>query len=145
MIDLTSRLKLKKPDENERVDIDIINDNMDLLDETFSTLMRMERAWQNASPTSEFAAQTISLDLSEYDFIMVLYMHRVTFQTTLSSTLKKGQLGNLISVTSDNLTGYRSVTFTDSGVTFGECIYSKTNSNNGFCVPYEIYGIKGVQ
>ena len=145
MIDLTSRLKLKKPDENERVDIDIINDNMDLLDETYSTLMRMERVWQNASPTSEFAAQTISLDLFEYDFIMVLYMHRVTLQATLSSTLKKGQLGNLISVTSDNFTGYRSVTFTDSGVTFDKCIYSKTNPNNSFCVPYEIYGIKGVR
>lgn len=41
--------------------------------------MQMELLWENASPTSEFAAQTLNLDLSEYALIAIqVYINSTT-------------------------------------------------------------------
>ena len=60
----------------------------DLSDKPDTSGLKMSLAWTNASPNSEFAAQTLSTSFSQYTYIIVAY--RVTTDkaySTLSKTL----------------------------------------------------------
>ena len=99
--------------------------------------------WENASPTSSFAAQTVSLTLKDYEFVMI--------ESELGSTFCK--VGNSTVMFSHN-TYYpsrRTVSVTTSGVTFGEGLKytscpgdSVASDKNAVCIPRIIYGFKGV-
>lgn len=98
--------------------------------------------WTNASPTSSFAAQTVSLDLRGYDAVVIVvdadrrhtFPCFVGFQYDLSylpSGYNAASFGRLATVSS-------------VGVDFGAGYYN-TGANNTVAVPQAIYGIKGVQ
>ena len=103
----------------------------------------MELLWENASPTSSFVAQTVSLTLKDYEFVMI--------ESELGSTFCK--VGNSTVMFSHN-TYYpsrRTVSVTTSGVTFGEGLKytscpgdSVASDKNAVCIPRIIYGFKGV-
>lgn len=115
--------------------------------------------WTNASPTSEFAAQTISLNLNGYDYVAIEYRansagrHKMEF-------CKVGEPCHLDAVcgSSDNGLGganvlsiFRQAEVSTSGVVFTKGIYTKQNSTSVtytdaplWAVPRRIYGIKGV-
>lgn len=106
-----------------------------------------ELLWTNASPQSQFGAQTISLDLSNYDAVLV-----VVTNTTLSGApstsyiVKEGTRSNMFGIAlagTDDIYK-RAVTISQSGVAF-ESGYAAKSQNNGALIPYQIYGIKGVQ
>lgn len=101
--------------------------------------------WQNASPTSAFQPQTISMDLSEYDSFEVVSMHRTSTQKTIKMSVEKNIASLLLIGSWENFMGYRTVTFTDTGIKFEKCIYANTDNHNEFNIPYRVYGIKGVQ
>lgn len=119
--------------------------------------IQMELIWTNASPTSSFAAQTVSLDLSKYD--MVLIITRSSTGNAISKThiCKKGCTERLVMFEEIETSGKnvyirgRQVTISETGVVIG----SGTNRNitgtslssggDGFVIPLTIYGIKGVQ
>ena len=125
------------------------------------------KVWENASPTSSFAAQTIALDLTEFDAVIIKWetssdSRYTVFQTVNPTDLipvgsKKSciaVLGSNFSTSNDakNLC-LRSVSVDTSGVRFydgnennvyngGTTKFGSTR--NALMVPLAIYGIKGV-
>lgn len=111
------------------------------------------KLWENASPTSSFAAQTIALDLSEYSMIFCNCRLSTEYATIVPT--------NPIPVGADYgayayglAAGYpvrRTYRATATGVVFEEGMKytsfgsSNVNGSNGSLIPVEIYGIKGVQ
>ena len=113
---------------------------------------KLELLWENASPSSSFAAQTVSLDLSGYDAVLIK-------ATTTSNNPSDEYYGffNTLAFVGDgiktvmffcsgntNRSGHRMAQATSSGVTFSKCMWNAAQTD-GFGVPYYIYGIKGVQ
>ena len=105
--------------------------------------------WTNPNPTSAFAAQTISLDLSKYDAVEVVARQYTGDQVVFSSKAEVGKSGKLFCY------GYhdareldaRKYEVSTTGVSF-QIGYSTMISDSsgtatgGNCVPYKIYGIK---
>lgn len=105
--------------------------------------------WTNASPTSAFAAQTVQVDLSGYDFVMVVYQHWTSSDVNNSAFCRIGVYGRLES--HDYSLAYRDYHPETTGVYFntGILVTSYGNSsvqrNTSAVIPLQIYGIKGVQ
>lgn len=104
----------------------------------------MDLLWENASPTSSFSAQTISLDLSEYRLIFVVCKGDTgdtNYPTALAEFNTLTQIG-----TFNGYTRFRTFTATATGVQFGggykQTSYSNDSSDNSATIPYKIYGIK---
>ena len=103
--------------------------------------------WTNASPTSEFAAQTISLNLSGYDAV------EIQFTGVLAKCLV-GRDAQAIYLGATETTSYsilrsRIYGVTANGITFNNAVYKVSNANtlniaNNLLIPIKIYGVKGV-
>ena len=103
--------------------------------------------WQNASPTSSFANQTVNLDLSNYDSLEIEFKtyassnafhvsrHRIGVESVL--TTATGGSATICSV-------MRIFTANASGITFSDYFDWNYGKNNTVCVPTKIYGIKEV-
>ena len=114
--------------------------------------------WTNASPSSQFANQTISLGLSGYDAVEIEYCYGSSYTNVVETGIyKKSYTKQYMTchgdIKTDNTVFYisqRLVTVTASGITFGNGTYKnisaavKGAANNVYCVPLKIYGIKGV-
>ena len=112
--------------------------------------------WSNASPTSNFAAQTVSLALSGYDAVEIEY-YASTSKAVLDVTKKKIGESSMLTghLNPQSKKGYinllsRFISVTTSGIKFEVGFMKRTSdsstasNNNSYCVPYKIYGIKGV-
>lgn len=101
-------------------------------------------AWENNSPTSSFAARTVSLSgyEGEFDAVEVYYRHSTTDDRTYCL---KAEVGTRTPLTVQGLeynrTGGRLATVNSNGITFGAASYN-TNSNNTYAIPTKIVGIK---
>ena len=108
--------------------------------------IQMDLLWVNASPTSSFAAQTISLDLSTYDLVFVRC--RCNDNSILSEFgAKDGYLSTIQRDTSGDQGYQRKFQVSDTGVYFqGVSGYEGgfSTSMDGYMVPFDIYGIKGI-
>lgn len=106
--------------------------------------------------TAPFSAQTVSLDLSDYDYVEVWFMQGGNADALLPNPMMIpiGEFRNALVVhaintagTNEN-TGARLVTVSTTGVTFGNYGYKNRRSGgtvttaNNFAVPHYIYGIK---
>ena len=112
--------------------------------------LQIIKLWENASPSSSFAAQAISMDeLMDCKFVIVEFE-----QKTVLIAYGEYEIVNSIGSASYALPAMatRTVSFSSAGVNFKEC-YKKgafnsstagTVSNNTL-IPIVIYGIKGVQ
>ena len=112
--------------------------------------------WTNKSPTSEFAAQTISLNLSGYDAVEIICRYSRTDDASMRYICDVGSSTSMYwfyyTATDGKYTGVRSrnvVSVSTTGVDIHTCSgkpgNSTTNtSNNGYIIPVKIYGIKGV-
>lgn len=103
--------------------------------------------WTNASPGSDFSAQTISLDLSSYDFIIIFIKGVKTYGNTWirPHIVFKGWTNFMISGHSDNSAGSISrfiSSVSDTGITFSNGQLGNSYAWNNVGVPYQIYGIK---
>ena len=103
------------------------------------------KLWTNPSPTSSFAPQTISIDLTNYDAVLI-EAHNFRYdnsQYALSAVIcLKGQTSFfLFGSASNNRLGVRTFSVSDSGVVASEATYNAT-AQNEFGVPHEIYGIR---
>ena len=121
-------------------------------------LMRMDLLWENAAPTSEFAAQTIELDLSEYSTIIMTFKSYVSYDYKgITAIFKKGDAAVVcLNSTTSNINAgslYAANRLiegsSDSGITVGKAVYmigtATAVTGNGSLLPYQIYGIKGIQ
>ena len=113
--------------------------------------------WQNASPKSEFAAQTVlnnpTGQLSEYDAVEVEFLAKSDDVQIQRIRVKKGDCGNTVMQIkwvsgTEAYIGLRSVSCYPNGVVFGVGGFlSGINTFyqlNLYCIPQRVYGIKEV-
>lgn len=108
----------------------------------------MDLLWTNASPTSAFAGQTVSIDLSDYKLVYInCSLANTTTDGSTTALIKMNDYGNLFHGFVGTGSGYyvacRRAYVTATGVTFTVGRACTTNTtNNSICIPYQIYGIK---
>ena len=105
------------------------------------------KLWQNTNVENAFNAQTIDLDLSVYDGVeIIFYADATTGVYGNSGFYPKDLEGFLFYMT--NAQGHRLHRWfvaKDNGVEFENGTNTGTVSGNKVCIPYIIYGIKGVR
>ena len=110
--------------------------------------MKKDLLWTNPSPSNNFGTQTVSLDLSGYDLIYVIFR-----RSTGTSSFNSYNFANVNGAECGVMTFtggkfcIRSFAATDNGVNFSTAtIYSTYGSggdtDNTLVIPYQIYGIK---
>ena len=111
-----------------------------------SNVPTMDLLWENASPTSDFAPQTISLDLSNYDAVLIDFAFNngnYIAQSNMSFT-EVGRGGQGLYLWADTSKVYhRSFTTSETGVAFTKG-WAAGSEGAGTVVPIKIYGIKGL-
>ena len=100
--------------------------------------------WTNPSPTTEFAGQTVSLDLTEYAGVIVEFITSAG-TNVLGSRLyckKTDNYGNLgAGFVSDNGCARNVLSVNNTGIEFGNALIATSQTNN-LVVPIKIYGVK---
>lgn len=102
--------------------------------------------WTNPSPTSNFNAQTMSIDLSGYDYL-IIKARRSTSSTACGSAVIPIDGDETIifggANTGFNLTG-RTVKATSSSIVFSSGYLQGNNTDSvAWCIPIKIYGVRG--
>lgn len=106
--------------------------------------------WENASPTSNFAAQTVTLSdaVTNYDFLVIVVAFSTSTQDhsanliPVSDIYGGAEYALRINAASSNRTGGRGVTVsTATTATFGAGAYNGSTAN-GYAIPVAIYGVK---
>ena len=103
----------------------------------------IKKLWENASPTSAFAAQTVSLDLSGYDYVIIDAVANVqSWIITQSFVFARNKDANMLIPSTGSLHS-RDIHTKNNGIQFdgGNAGQSAINQS---CVPIRICGIKGV-
>ena len=111
--------------------------------------MKMDLLWTNPNPTVNFSTQTISLNLSSYDFVGIVFLNNkslygVEEEFSEIKIFKKGTGTFSVGVaysTGRNQTGREVDGINNTGITFGSGFYGSTVSDE-IGIPYQIYGIK---
>lgn len=110
--------------------------------------------WTNASPTSNFAAQTVSLALSSYDAVEIVCRYSTTSDSRTRYICDVGSSASIdwfyYTVVAGKYMGVKSrneVSASTTGVTFGACTTKPGNSTDstttdGYIIPIKIYGIR---
>lgn len=121
--------------------------------------LQMVLLWENASPTSAFAAQTVSLDLSGYEAVFIVATAKFTPGDGVATTGEAGWLGfvgkvlilQTIEVSSDatyrTQLYLRTATVNSDGIVFGDAVQGTTgtfSATDSKVIPLRIYGMKGV-
>lgn len=105
--------------------------------------VKLVKLWENASDTSTFAAQTVTLNLSGYAGVF-MYFKGVTSGAGyyFSGFIPMGKYGLLQLATTGGVIRQRSVTINAEGITFaaGE---TGGEADNRYVIPVVIYGMKG--
>lgn len=98
--------------------------------------------WENSSPSSNFSAQTIPLDLSSYDGALIIARIATNSDATGAFFGFIGQEPTITikGATSNTIYGRRSI-ISNSGVEFLQG-YAGATSGSGNAIPIQIYGIK---
>lgn len=108
--------------------------------------------WENASPKSEFSAQTVlnnpTGQLSGYKGVEIIYNespNETDWCGYIKASIDMNTKGVLYGMRG-NSTAMRArmVTVSENGVTFDGCAARGVNFENIGCVPYKIYGIKEI-
>ena len=95
--------------------------------------------WENASPTSSFAAQTIALDLLKYSVVVLEFaLANNDYQDNVAMVLQC-PVGKTVVAYKAGVSARRVYT-KNSGIEF-----AAATSSNAHNIPLRIYGVKGVQ
>lgn len=109
--------------------------------------------WTNPDLTVSFTPQTVTLSSGDYDLVLIDYIYSRTagLPSHVSSIVGKGfnlfltvagVSGSTYTITTSRILTYVS----DTSFTAGDAYYQQSNAarttNNDYCVPYKIYGIK---
>ena len=110
-----------------------------------NSALNMDLLWTNASPYSSFSPQTISLDLADYEFVLIKSKRgtgsTMTNQPLTSIGLKDA--GNYISAPDTDVVAYRIYAVTKNSIIFLKGNYTGANEErNDLCVPLEICGVR---
>ena len=106
--------------------------------------LKLTKLWENASPKSAFAAQTVSLDLSAYHYVVIEDIN-LTLDSPLivSSRIYKVGERSMFTGLFGTALSYRFFQTNENGITFNAG-YRPSQDDNTRNVPYRIYGIVGL-
>lgn len=111
---------------------------------------KMELLWENAKPTSDFAAQTVNIELNDYAYIGIDYIMNTSNQYRMWTQCEIGSIGaiSLVHLKSADPTVFvdRCFVVNDSNIEFYNA-YIATGTNSAvasysYAIPIKIYGIK---
>lgn len=115
----------------------------------------MVELWVNPSPTEEFSAQTIAMDLSEYARVTVVFRHGGVAAEELGNGYSEStccqkdldyhhNCGVTIDTYGDARNYWRTFRFTDNGIVFSDAYIhpQPSTDKNDIVVPYKIIGYK---
>ena len=124
------------------------------IDKSVQNLIKMTNAkvtitklWENASPNSAFAPQTLTIaNLSSYQEYIILYRFHTTLDMNLTESAEVGA-GTIMNMCDAGSIYRRNVTYEASGLTIsgidGVKISGVVNvTDNRYLIPAKIYGIK---
>lgn len=112
---------------------------------------RAKLLWTNPAPSSSFGAQSVSVDLAEYDAVVVTFCGITTAKkNTFSVFCKKGETAGMLGFytsSGDSQFVFRTGAVSVDSVVFSDGAYlptfgKPTSPGSAFAVPKEIYGIK---
>ena len=106
----------------------------------------MDLLWENASPTSKFAAQTISVDLSKYSHVYIecTYLGASVFFCPLSDSDFIGS-ASYYGTEKENVIFGRTIFAGKAGISFKDAKrYGSETDQNIHLVPTRIYGVNGI-
>lgn len=104
--------------------------------------------WTNPSPQNAFNAQTLSLDLSEFDAVEVIFRTGTSTSDRYTLPAVRVDIGNTGVIF--NTTAYNSerrFTVNTTGIVFTNALYyasygNWSGSSTNALIPYKIYGLK---
>lgn len=107
--------------------------------------MSMDLLWENASPTSDFGDNNVSIArLSGFEMYAVVFIVVNNGKQTITNINYKGCGGVAVVAWGDtNENMHRNYGFLGDGIAFRDAYSNKLMSNNAL-VPWKVYGIKGV-
>lgn len=114
----------------------------------FGDRTKIEKVWENASPTSIFNAQTINLELYVYTHVLLQYYIVKEDANGLQSVIVPvGSYGSMSIASSVNR--LRVFQVSSTGIVFKAGNYwpvygQGSEVDNTWLTPYRVYGIKGV-
>ena len=121
------------------------NWNVSTVEEAINDLYISDKpilVWTNPNPNVNFVGQTVSINLSEYKYIMIVVKaNELDSKPRATNIVPVGQY-NITRIIGTNTSAYRDVTATTTGVTFTDGS-NLSKVYNDACIPYKIYGIKG--
>lgn len=96
--------------------------------------IQIKTVWENASPTSAFANQTLTLDLLSYDLVIILFNLDSNSRSTSPAIVPIGHPG--VSLYGNNVRGFL--------VHTNDINFDSVSPSSAVMIPYVIYGVKGV-
>lgn len=116
----------------------------------------MKKVWENASPTSTYTSQTVSVDLSDAEKVLIVFKPVNSSSMHFESVIPVGSQGQLFSIlnmtsASDNAEcTSRTANVSTTGVAFGNgykkvLTGSTCSTEASRLIPVAIYAMKGVQ
>ena len=113
----------------------------------------MTLLWENPNTTQAFASQTITLNSADYDFLLTIYSISTAYGTAqmADTIVKKGD--NLVMTALSATTSANVQVALRTGLYVSDTSYTMTDgyfqtqgsartTNNNYCVPISIYGLK---
>jgi len=111
----------------------------------------MELLWTNASPTSAFAAQTISVDLSKGELFLMKIKYNTVTNWVIYLLFMSNENGSIFKV-NPAVSPYkydillRDFEVSGNKITFTDCQHANAqedpNTANSFLIPWRVYRIK---
>ena len=114
--------------------------------EALKHIATLDLIWANASPSSEFAGQTLNIDLSAYKIIYItLVGNKVSPNESYTMFIVDKNKGHMAIGWYGAKYSERLIRISNSTIVFGDAKYisSPTSAtDNGYLVPFKIYGVK---
>lgn len=118
------------------------------------SVSNIKELWANPNPTSNFSSQTVTLNSSDYDFLIIIWNeHFSDAEYDNGVIVKKGKNIALNSIVASGYSPYiylqnrYVIRNSDISYTFKDCLEatpSGRSTNNARIIPRYIYGLKGV-
>ena len=106
----------------------------------------LDLLWANVSPSSEFAGQTLNIDLSAYKIIYITILgNKASLNESYTMFIIDKNKGHIAIGWYGAKYSERSIRISNSTIIFGDAKYidnSTSITNNGYLVPFKIYGVK---
>ena len=145
-------MRIRKTSDTAPIIGQVVNSNSDSTTNTYSCDYANKAfggtiLWTNPSPTSDFAAQDVNVNISSYDCIKIIYNYSVGSPFELNTgEIPSSSAGTVLSMLYNssgiNFFTSRIVNFASNKLTFENAIDSNGNSTNNRLVPLYVIGYK---